>query len=123
MKKNRKNLIMQLISLCILCVGFVLCRYVFFDVHSMREIPLYLFICGLIVIGVSFLVKARLVSLITSLAYTISFMVGVIFQTDGFDPGGGRTNNLWIIWTVAFVCFVATSVVMEWIMGLRKKNE
>lgn len=104
---------MNLISLCVLCIGFVLCRYVFFEAHGMKDWPLYLFLCGLIVIGISFAAKAGLVSVFTSLFYIIGFAAGLLFQTEGVDAGGGRANNLWIIWTVVFACAVVSSCLGE----------
>ncbi len=121
--KNKKNVILHLVSLGILCAGFVMCRYIFFDVHGMKQWPLFLFLCAIAVIGVSFLAKAKQVPIFTALAYSIGFVVGVIFETDGVDPGGGKTNNLWIIWTVVFVCFVISAVVNELIAARKKKTE
>ena len=57
--KNKKNLILHLISLGILCAGYVLTRYVFFDLHGMKAWPLVLFVCGIVVIGISFIAKAK----------------------------------------------------------------
>ena len=54
------------------------------------------------------------------LTLVIGFAAGAIFQTNGTDPGGGRTNNLWIIWTVAFIGIIIVSVVLELI--LKKKR-
>lgn len=81
--------------------------------HGMKDWPLYLFLFDLIIIGISFLVKARFVPIFTSFSYMFGFMVGLIFQTEGVDPGGGRTSNFWIIWTVVVVCAVISSVLGE----------
>ena len=48
--KNKKNLILHLISLGILCAGYVLTRYVFFDLHGMKAWPLVLFVCGIVAV-------------------------------------------------------------------------
>ena len=118
--KNKKNFILHLISLGILCICYVLTRYVFFDLHGMKVWPLVLFVCGIVVIVVSFVAKANLVPIFTALSYITGFVVGAIFQTDGLDTGGGRTNNLWIIWTVVFLCFTLASILTE-LFAARKK--
>lgn len=118
---NKKNAIVHLISLGILCAGFVLTRYIFFDFHGMKQLPLILFLCGIAVIGIAFLAKAKKVSVFTAVAYIVAFGAGAILQTDGVDAGGGRANNLWIIWTVVFVCFTIAAVIME-IIAARKKH-
>ena len=37
----------HLLSLSVLCIGFVLCRYVFFDIHGMKQWPVILFVIGI----------------------------------------------------------------------------
>ena len=50
---TRKNAALYLASLCVLCAGYLLCRYVFFEVHGMKQWPACLFLLGLVVLGVS----------------------------------------------------------------------
>ena len=119
--KNKKNLILHLVSIGVLCAGYVLIRYVFFDLHGMNQWPLVLFACGIVVIGISFIAKAKQVPFFTALSYIAGFAAGAIFQTDGLDVGGGRTNNLWIIWTIVFVCFTLASILTE-LFATRKKE-
>ena len=117
--KNKKNLILHLLSIMILCVGYVSTRYVFFDLHGMQGWPLVLFIYGLIIICISLIFKGRQTPIFTALAYSAGFATGVIFQTTGLDAGGGRTNNLWMIWTVVFVCFSLASILTD-LFAIRK---
>ena len=119
--KNKKNLILHLISLAILCVGYVLTRYVFFDLHGMKAWPLVLFVCGIVVIGISFIAKAKQIPIFTALSYIVGFAAGAIFHTDGLDAGGGKTNNLWIIWTVVFVCFTLAAILTDLFAARKKK--
>ncbi|MGN0341749.1 MAG: hypothetical protein ACI4DO_03055 [Roseburia sp.] len=114
---------MHLISLGILGVGYVLTRYIFFDDHGMKQWPLVLFVCGIVIISVSFFAKAKQVPVITALSYIVGFVAGVVFQTDGVDAGGGRTNNLWIIWAVVFVCFTLASILTELIAIWKQKQD
>ena len=118
--KNKKNLTLHLIFLGILCAGYVLARYVFFDLHGMKEWPLMLFVCGIVVIGISLIAKGKQTPIFTALSYIAGFVAGAIFQTDGLDAGSGKTNNLWIIWTVVFVCFTLASILTD-LFVTRKK--
>lgn len=116
-----KNRLVQLFAwLMALCGGFVLCRYILFPMHGMREWPVVLFIAGTAVIIAAFLVRARYVPAAASVAYTLALLIGVLFQTDGVDPGGGRTNNLWIIWTVVFIGLIFISVCFELLVKKKK---
>lgn len=110
---TKKTRIAHLVSLCVLWIGFLLCRFAFFEIHGMKDGPFYLFLFGFMVLGLSFAAKAELVPIVTSLSYIIGFAAGVIFQTEGVDPGGGRSSNLWMIWTGVFVCAVLVSALGE----------
>ena len=118
--KTKNRLVQFWVWLVVLCGGFVLCRYILFSMHGMREWPVILFAVGAAVIVAALLVKAKYVPAAVSAAYTLAFLLGVLLQTDGVDPGGGRTNNLWIIWTVVFIGIIIVSVVLELI--LKKKR-
>ena len=117
----KKNITVHLLSLSVLCIGFVLCRTVFFDLHGMFDLPRLLFLSGLFVIGLSLFAKARLVPVVTALGYIVGFWAGVVFQTDGVDPGGGRTNNLWIFWVAVFACAILFSSLIEAFLAVRQK--
>lgn len=118
---NKKNVRNHLISLCILSLGFILTRYIFFDIHGMKQWPEILFIVGLIIWGISFVAKAKTVPICLALSHIIGFVAGVIFQTDGVDAGGARTNNLWIIWTLVYICGIGFGVVIDGVAAARKK--
>ncbi len=117
---TKKNMI-YFISLCMLCIEFILCRYVFFEIHGMKDWSLILFLFGLFVMVISFLLKARLVSIFTAIAYMVGWIAGIIFQTNDVDLGGGRTNSLWILWTVVFIFSVILSVLIQLIVIKKRK--
>ena len=87
----------------------------------MKTWPLVLFVCGIVVIGISFIAKAKQVPIFTALSYIIGFAAGAIFHTEGLDAGGGKTNNLWIIWTVVFVCFTLAAILTDLFAARKKK--
>ncbi|MEY8356373.1 hypothetical protein AALB39_23905 [Lachnospiraceae bacterium 54-53] len=82
-------------------MGFLLCRYVFPDLHGMKEWPFLLFMAGLITIIIAAIFSARKVMVLTIIGYIGGFVLGMLFDVDGTDPGGGRTNNAWIGNTLA----------------------
>lgn len=119
---NKKNIIVHLLSLYVLCIGFVLCRYVFFDIHGMKQLPVWLFVVGMVSTAISFFLGGKTTPICTAVAYIVGFIAGVIFQTDGVDVGGGTTNNLWIIWVVVFVCLTLAGIICEKFIGSVKKS-
>ena len=113
MRLAKKTMAVHLVSFCVLCMGFLLCRYVFFEIHGMKDWPFYLFLFGFVVLAISLAAKASFVPVVTSFSYLFSFVIGRILQTERTDAAGGRTGNFWIIWTVVFVCAVLFSVLGE----------
>ena len=119
---NKKNIILHLLSLCALGIGFLLCRYVFFNIHGMKAWPVDLLVVGIVFIAISFFLKCKIAPICISVAYLIGFVAGTIFQTNGVDAGGGTTNNLWIIWTIVFVCITLACIIFEKFIGSAKKK-
>ena len=116
MRKDAKNIRLEsLISLGVLAIGFVLIRYPLFKLHGMIQWPMTLAIICLAVIIVSIVLKAAITPLSTSASYIIGFFIAYIFQSDGTDPGGSRTNNLWIIWTVIIAVTAIVSSIYEFV--------
>ena len=116
MKKTNKSI---LIPSIILIFSFIIIRYVLFDIHGMKQFPLLLFLFVFIAIIVSALTKVKIIPYIISISYPIGFIIGLIFQKNGTDFGGGITNNLWIIWASSIVVIVIISIIIEFII---KKN-
>ena len=110
---RKKRLLRYLLWLLMLCVGFVLCRYICFPLHGMKEWPVLLFIAGAAILTAASLMKTAYVPAVTAAAYTAAFFLGVLLQSNGTDPGGGTTNNLWSIWTLAYIILIAVSVLAE----------
>lgn len=115
---SRKNILLHLVSAGILCAGFALCRYTFFDLHGMKQLPALLFAVGAVSLSISFFAKGKTAPVLIPLAYIVGFAAGVVFQTDGSDAGGARTNDLWIIWTAVFICLTAAGLLCQ---HIRKK--
>lgn len=120
MEKNKKLLLTHGISFGILLIGFLMCRFAFFGLHGMKEWPFDLFVAGVVVLLVALIAKKQFVPWFTSVGYLVGFLAGVIFYTEGFDPGGGRTDNLWQIWTIVFVVSILVGIVFEMVMKWRK---
>ena len=85
----------------------------------MKQFPFILFLCVFIAIIVSALTKVKIIPYIISISYPIGFIIGLIFQKNGTDFGGGLTNNLWLIWGVSIVIITIISIIIEFII---KKN-
>ncbi len=110
---TKKIILIHLVSLAVLLLEFVLCRFVFFSFHGMKEWPLVLFFAGMVVLLLSAVNGKKLVSVFTAMGYFLGFWAGVLFSSKGQDAGGGATNNLWILWTVVFVVCILAGIITE----------
>lgn len=105
MKKN--NVKIHLISLIILAAGFVIANLVKPMPSGFGSTGEMMAIFGLVILCASFLMGGKMVPLITSSSFLVTFFLALIFQRDGVDPAGALTNNFWYIWAFTFLgCFV-----------------
>ena len=119
--KNKIRILTALLSLVLLLAGYVLTRYMLFDLHGMKQWPQTLLIIGAVVVVAAWFQKSKLIPLITSVAYTVSFFAGVLFHTNSVDVGGTATNNLWIIWTGMYLLIILVSIIIELVSRFRNR--
>lgn len=82
----------------LLGISYWVCRFLLFDMHGMKQWPDFLAVLSAAIIIIASLSGNRIVSAAAVTGYMGGFVLSMIFNTDGTDPGGGRTNNAWIIW-------------------------
>ena len=111
--KNKVSLISHVIALGILIIGFALGRYVFFDVHGMKEFPVTLLVLGLAVMLISVLTSKKILPYFISAGYIIGFVFGFLFQVTKMDANGVSVNNLWVIWSGVYVAFIIAGFLCE----------
>ena len=114
---NNNRMKIAVLSVGILAIGFSMIRFPLFQLHGMKQWPFILMLLCLAVIIISFILKTKITSLACSVSYIIAFFFAYIFQTDGIDASGGKTNNLWIIWTIIVIMTVVMFGIMEYIMS------
>ena len=117
----KRNLKFYAGAALMLLFEFLLCRFAFFKIHGMKEWPALLLAAGLAVILISCLLKVRSAAVFTDLGYISGFFIGALIHGKGADPGGGAADNLWIVWTVVFVCFILASLSCEFTVRMMKK--
>ena len=111
------------ISAISLYIGFLICRYLLFDLHGMREWPFDLFIFGIFVICVAGIFNAKRIMLCTVSGYCVGFFMGVLFEVKWIDSNGASRNNLWIWFTLTMIVFVSVGVVWEIVNKINKSNK
>ena len=120
--KNLKTLRALLISLAILGIGFLLCRYALFNFHGMKSFPEFLFKCGLLIIGISALLKARKVMFCTAVGYNIGYVLGLLFNTEWKDVHVTTLTSMWMWFVSVMILFAFAGVVWEIIAAIIRRT-
>ena len=103
-----KNKSQNLLWVLVLVGSFLLCRFGLFSLHGMKQWPVLLAVVGLLVLLAAMALHCRRLTVAASLGYLFGFGVALLFHREGTDPGGGRTDSLWLIWTAFYLfCMLA----------------
>lgn len=106
----------------LLAISYWIFRYALFDIHGMKQWPNILAIVSLIIIIIAFINNRRTISMMTIVGYIGGFILAMLFNTDGIDQGGGRTNNGWIIWGIVFIVSILVGIILEFTSKHSHKN-
>ena len=104
-----------------LCACFLFARFTFFEAHGNVQWPAVLLVVGLVVLCFASIFNCKKVMMLTVLGYIGGFAAGILFGVDGVDPGGGATNNWWMIWTISFIVLIIIGAM--WDIICRRKNK
>jgi len=122
MKSSKSKKVWIIALLLCLGVSYLLCRFVFFDIHGMKDWPNLLAVVSLIVLLTAIAFKIRWTSAAAAFGYIFGFILGAIFNTDGLDPGGGRSNSFWIIWTIGLLFCIASGLAADIALKLKSSK-
>lgn len=103
----------------LLGISYWLCRYTFFEMHGMKQWPNLLAILSIAILVIASIFGNRLITVATVIGYMGGFILAMIFNTDGIDLGGEKTNNAWIIWGTIF----GFSILIGFILDLISKQK
>ncbi len=124
MKKRLSAPIGQILySSIIFWVAFVALHFSQLNmIHGRSDAPIIVAIFGVIALIISYVFKLNLLTLVSTFGYIIAFLLGVIFQTNGVDGGGGATNNLWQIWLISYWVFLGLGFIVNIILKKKHKS-
>jgi hypothetical protein len=103
-------------------ISYLLFRFVFFNMHGMKEWPMDLAVLCIAIIMIATIFGNRKISIAIGIGYIGGFIIAMIFNTDGVDPGGGRTNNAWILWSGVLLVSLLIGFIASFIPNRIRKN-
>jgi len=110
-------------SLVALCVCWVICRALSWSIFINTQWSTVLFIFGLVILIIAAIIDGRKIMLCIVIGYVISFITGILFNSDSPDPTGAMVyNNWWQIWTYVYLIFIGVGVVLEIITKIVSKK-
>lgn len=110
--KIKRN-IWAIVFIFLLFISFLLCRYVFFDLHQMKQFPFVLFLLGLSIIIVASIFNKSKLAICTVLGYNVGVTMGLLFGVDWTDSHGTKMNSTWIWFVVVMLFFICIGVIWE----------
>ncbi len=106
----------------LLGISYWLCRFSFLEMLGMKQWSNLLAILSIAIIVIAIIFGNRIIPVATVVGYMGGFILAIIFNTDGVDLGGGRTNNAWIIWGTVFVFSILIGIILGFISKQRYEN-
>ncbi len=115
-----KNKVSAAVSLVLLVAAFFIIRFPLYSWHDMKEMPLYLMLAGLMVIMLSFASGKKLTPVMTAVGYAAGFFISYFFSVTSIDSHGASTNNMFVIWAIAFIACVFIGLIADIMKKQRK---
>ena len=112
------------LSLLVFTTAFILLHYSPLGaVHGRSDAALIVAIFGVFSLLIAYIFSFKYLMVTATLGYIPALLLGVIFNTDGVDGGGGVTNNLWQIWLVSYWVFIGVGLILDIIKKLHRRKE
>ena len=121
MKLSRGKI--HLLSLGILVAGFVLSILIKSDRTGIGGTGKVLALFALLTIGCSLLMGGKLIPLITSSGYFVSFLFAFFFQRERINAEPCHTNNFIGLWIIGFFVLFVLSLYFESVYANKKLHQ
>ena len=120
---NRKKLLSPLAFIIYFALSYYFCNIILAHTHGMKDWSNLLAAVSFIVLIIALIFKKKFIALMSVVGYSGGYLIGLIFNSDGVDPGGGTTNNFWLIWTAVVIVSIIAGPVIEFIVALIQVNK
>ncbi len=119
---SKKKAFQFFLSATCLAAAYFLSRFGLFSFHEMKQWPAVLAVTGIAVLAIAARFGCRIASATTVAGYLVGFFLGLWLGKEGTDPGGGRADSGWIIWTFIFLLGILCGFLADWIFQKKQKT-
>ncbi|WP_409969888.1 hypothetical protein RFF05_08305 [Bengtsoniella intestinalis] len=93
------------------------------QIHGRSDAAIIVGFFGVLLLLISCGFGLKPLTIATIGGYVAALVLGMVFNTNGVDAGGGSTNNLWIIWLFSYWVFLGIGLVVSLALNYRKRKE
>lgn len=120
-------------SVVALFICYLICRFVFYGLHGMKDWPFVLLVLGETVIAIAAFTDSRTAMGCAAADYGVGFIAGMLFSGYGYRDYGSNVDgefvveyralvdNGWLIWTAVYLTVILAGIIGE-IVGRHQKK-
>ena len=110
------------LRLLVLCIGFLITRFPLFSLIGSYDWLRVMALLSGATICLFSLTGRELAANVAPLSYAVTYVAAHYLSTDGQDPGGARTNNAWLLWTVFHIAVTAAAYLLGRMFHVKRKG-
>ena len=100
----------------IIVISYILVRYVFFEMHKMKDFPDTLALIASALTALLIMTNKNITAVFSSFGYIVGFYIGSIYHKSYVDIVTGKSDNLWLIWLISYVIIIGVGFVLDELM-------
>ena len=112
----------SIIYLVIVLITYILTRFIFFNVHGMKEFPNTMILLSGALTCLFILSNNYVAATCSSLGNLLSFFIGMMFHKSYVDVITGNNDNFWLIWLVSYIIVVILGMVIGKMFHVKHRN-
>lgn len=86
-----------------LILSYLFVRYGLFSLHGMKAWPPFMALLALGLLELALYKNKKRMQVFVVAAYSLTFLGAKFFSAKAYDPGGGRLDSTWILWSVSYL--------------------
>ena len=116
--KNKSELTWIISSMVSLILFYCICS----SLEDGNDAAFIVGFAGVLALIISYSFKMRITTITATLGYPISYILGIVFETDSITYPGGASSNWWQIWIISYWVLIVISITFDIVIKSKKKK-